>query len=469
MSFVNRTQELAFLEQHFASDRAEFLVVYGRRRVGKTELLRHFNVGRPQLFFVASQTTPEHLLRELSSLLTELPDSPLPVGTVLQDWPAAFRIFGQLGRDRRFVVVLDEFPYMLQADPSVASQLQNLWDAELRRTTLMLVLCGSQVSIMESEVLGQRSPLYGRRTGQWRLKPLSYRDAALFFPGYRPEEQLMAYGILGGMPAYLEQFDPDKALGINVVEQILSRGTMLYEEVQFVISTELREAARYYAALAAMAAGATQHSEIARAVFGPESRDSAKPYLNRLEALHLVVRKVPATVRNPQRTRSAIYSIADPFVRFWFRFAVPNHSALEQGRAQEVWEQRIKPFLPDYIGYVFEECARAHTWALAGAARLPFEPDAVGSWWDGREEVDVVAVHHATRDAYLAECSWSGGPLHPREIDELKRKAAHFQTATGYAPRGLALYARRQFSPRLAAIAKREGISLYTLADLYAD
>lgn len=469
MPFVDRVKELDFLAQHSTSGRAEFLVVYGRRRVGKTELLRHFCAGRRHLFFVASQTTSEHLLRELSSLITELSESPLPAGTVLQDWPSAFRLFGQMGRGRRFVVVLDEFPYMLEANPSVASQLQNLWDAELRRTKLMLVLCGSHVSIMESEVLGQRSPLYGRRTGQWRLAPLSFRDAALFFHGYSREDQLTAYGILGGMPAYLEQFDPNKQVEANVVERILSRGTMLYEEVQFLVSTELREAARYHAALAAMAAGATQHSEIARAIFGPEGRDSAMPYLNRLEALHLVERRVPATIRDPRRTRTAIYRIADPFVRFWFRFAAPNHSALEQGRAREVWQQRIKPFLPEYIGYVFEDCARAHTCILAGAAHLPFEPDAIGSWWDGREEVDVVAVRHSTREAYLAECTWSGRALHPREIDELKRKAAHFQTTTGFAPRGLALYARRRFSPRLVALAEREGVTLYTLADLYAD
>ncbi len=467
MAFLDREDELRYLRERAASGRAELVVLYGRRRVGKTELLRRFCAQLPHLFFVASQTTSEQLLRELSALLVEIPGSPLPEGTLLQDWPSAFRLFGRIARDRRLVVVMDEFPYLLGANPAVASQLQNLWDAELRQTQLVLVLCGSQVSVMESDVLGQRSPLYGRRTGQWMVKPLGYRDAARFLPGYSREDQLAAYGILGGMPAYLEQFDSAEPLATNVVGALLTRGAMLYEEVPFMLQAELREAARYAAALAALASGATRHQDVARAVFGSESRASAQPYLNRLERLGLVERVVPATVRNPARTRDAIYRIGDPFVRFWFRFAAPNRSALEQGRAQEVWAQRVRPSLPEYMGPVFEGCARAHTWLLARDGRLPFVPDAVGSWWDGKEEIDVVAVRHASRDAYLAECSWSASSAHPREVDDLQRKAAYFQTRTGYAPRGLALYARRQFSPAARRAARERGVMLYTVPDLY--
>lgn len=469
MPFVNRIEELRFLDERFASDGAELLVIYGRRRVGKTELLRHFCADRPHLFFVASQTTSEQLLRQLSTLLAELPGTPVPAGIVLQDWSAAFQVFGRLARDQRFVIVLDEFPYLLQAEPAAASQLQNIWDAELRRTKVLLVLCGSQVSVMEGDVLGHRSPLYGRRTGQWKIAPLGYREAARFFPRHSHEDQMMAFGVLGGMPAYLEQFDPNKPVPANVVDRILSRGTMLYDEVQFLANAELREAPRYYAALAAMAAGATVHQQIARAIFGPEGRGNPQPYLNRLEALYLVERRVPVTVRDPQRTRTAIYRISDPFVRFWFRFAAPNRSALEQGRAQEVWTQRIKPALPEYMGQVFEESARAHTWMIARAGRLPFEPDAIGSWWDSDEEIDIVAVRHSTKEAYLGECTWSSGMLHPRELDELRRKVAYFQTKTGYTPRGLASYVRGRFAPQLVSRAREESVQLYTLSDLYAD
>lgn len=467
MPFVNRQDELKYLRSQAESHRAELVIVYGRRRVGKTELLRHFCASLPHLFFVASQTTSEQLLRDLSTQLADLADSPVPPGTVLQDWSSAFRVFGRLARDRRFVVILDEFPYLLRAEPAVASHLQNLWDTELRRTKLMLVLCGSHVSVMESEVLGQRSPLYGRRTGQWRVRPLGYRDAALFFPKYAREDQLTAYGVLGGMPAYLEQFDPSKPLSTNIVERVLSRGSMLYEEAYFLLQAELREASRYHAALSALASGGTRHQDVARAIFGAKGRASAQPYLNRLEGLGMVERVVPATVRNPQRTRDAIYRISDPFLRFWFRSAAPNRSALEQGRAREVWEQRIQPTLSEHMGPVFEECARAHTWHLARAGQLRFQPDAVGSWWDGKEEIDVASVRHSTKEAYLAECTWSAGAVHPREVDDLRRKAAYFQTRTGYLPRGLALYARRQFSQPAVRRAQEMGVVLRTVADLY--
>ena len=379
MPFVNRDQELAYLRARAGSNRSELIVLYGRRRVGKTELLRRFCADRPHLFFVASQTTPERLLQEFSALLAEVPNSPLPAGTVPQDWPSALRLLGTLAASQRFVVVLDEFPYLLQAEPAIASHLQNVWDATLRETKLLLVLCGSQISVMESEVLGQRSPLYGRRTGQWKVTPLGYRDAARFFPGYSREDQVTVYGVLGGIPAYLEQFDPGRPIAANIVEQILTRGSMLYEEVHFLLQSELREVGRYYAALSALASGATRHQELARAIFGPEGRGSAQPYLNRLESLEIVGRAVPATVRNPLRSRDAVYRISDPFIRFWFRFAASNRSALEQGRGHDVWTQRIRSALPEHMGMVFEECALTHTWLLAGTGGLPFPPDIAGS------------------------------------------------------------------------------------------
>lgn len=468
MPFVDREGELRFLNDRAASGRAELLVVYGRRRVGKTELLKQFCADKRHVFFVSSQTTSEQMLKEFSTVLSALPGSPLPSGAIFADWPEALRALAGLAGAQRFVAVLDEFPYLLQASPAVASQLQNLWDHELKRSKLMLILCGSQISVMEAEVLGHRSPLYGRRTGQWHLTPLSFRDAGAFFPRHTPEERLQSYGVLGGMPAYLEQFDPRKSLAANVVEHVLSRGTLLYEEVQFLLLEELRDASRYYAALTALAAGATQHQEVARAIFGPAG-GSAQPYLNRLRALHLVDRVVPASVRNPERTRTAIYRITDPFVAFWFRFAVPNLSALEQGAASRVWEQRIRPAFAEYMGQVFEDVARAHTWLLAKARTLPFEPDNVAPWWDGREEIDVVAARHNTREAFLAECTWSASPLHPRVLDDLQRKAAYFQTRTGYAPRGLALYARRDFSAALRQKARALGATLYNVEALFAD
>jgi len=467
--FIDREEELGFLESQAASSRAELVVLYGRRRVGKTELLRRFCAGRPHVFFVAARSTSEQLLRDFARCLSEVPDSPLPPGTVPDSWPSAFQLLALLGRDRRFLVVLDEFPYLLEADPAIPSYLQNLWDTTLRRTRLMLVLCGSSVSVMESEVLGQASPLYGRRTAQWHLRPLSYRDAAAFFPRYSPEDRLKAYGVLGGMPAYLEQFDPDRSLADNVVDRVLRRGAMLYEEAYFLLQAELREAARYHAALTALGGGATRHHEVARAIFGPQTPGSAQPYLHRLEVLGLVERVVPVTVKDPRRTREAVYRIADPFVRFWFRFAVPHRSALEQGRAREVWEQGILPALAEYMGRVLEEVARQHVWELARAGRLGFQPDAVGSWWDGREELDVVAVRHATREAYVAECTWRGGTLHVRELDELLRKAAYFHTRSGYKVRTAALYSRGGFSPALRREAGRRGVLLYSVRDLYRE
>lgn len=465
MTFLDRDRELEFLQRRFGSSRAELLIIYGRRRVGKTELLRRFCEGKPHLFFVGSQTTTEEQLRDFSRVVAALPGSPLPPGAVFGSWQDAIRVLDSLGHKRRFVAVLDEFPYLLAAEPGLASIIQNLWDHSLRRSKLCLILCGSQVSVMESEVLGQTSPLYGRRTGQWQVDPLAVHDIARFFPAYPPEDVIRTYGIVGGMPAYVTQFDPEAPLAENVIRHILSRGTFLYDEVDFLLMQELRDVARYHAALSALAAGTTQLHEIARAMFGPAGGNPIQ-YLNRLRNLHIVERVVPATVRQPDRAKHVIYRISDPFVRFWFRFAAPNRSALEQGRSREVWEQRIRPQLDQHMGPIFEQVARQHVWRLAATGSLPITPDHVGTWWDREEELDVVAVRHETREAWLAECLWSSSQVHPRELDELTRKAAHFQTRTGYVPRGLGLFSRGPFHPDLRARGRTADLLLVGPADL---
>ena len=465
MPFVNRDPELRFLLQRFESGRPELLVIYGRRRTGKTELLKRFCEERSHVFFVGNQTTAEEQLADFSQVLTALPGSPLPEGARLGNWRDALKLLGDLARDRRFVAVFDEFPYLLASTPTLASLLQNIWDHELGGSGLMLILCGSHVGVMESDVLGQGSPLYGRRTGQWRLRPLLFKDVAGFLPTYSLDDRARSYGVVGGMPAYLGQFEASRPLDENVVIHILSRGSFLYDEVQFLLVQELRDVSRYHAALSALAAGATQQHEIARAMFGPGGGNPVQ-YLNRLRDLYLVERVVPATVKNPERTKTVIYRISDPFVRFWFRFAAPNRSALEQGRGRDVWLQRISPSLDDYMGPIFEEIGRQYAWSQAEMGDLPFVPDHIGPWWDGEEEIDVVAVRHDTREAWLAECTWSGHPLHPREHEELQRKAAYFQTKTGYVPRGLGLYARGGFSDALRERTQRHNLQLVSLADI---
>jgi AAA+ ATPase superfamily predicted ATPase len=326
--FVDRETELAFLERAWKSKRAELIVVYGRRRVGKTALLRAFCEGRAGAMWVASLSSEMLLRRGLTDTLWQAthPDS-AEAGFVYETWDRAFRAMGELAQERRYVVALDEFPYLVNADPSIPSVLQKVWDEYLQHTQLMLILCGSHIGMMERTLLTYQAPLYGRRSGQIDLKPLPLRAARAFFPDYSPIEQIEAYGVLGGIPTYLAQFDDAKPLLTNIREQLLNPSSFLYLEPQFLLREELQEPRNYYAILQAIAQGRTQANEIAQHT-GME-RGHCSRYLATLQELRLVERRVPVTERQPDKSRRGHYRLRDSFLAFWFHFIAPYLSLLE--------------------------------------------------------------------------------------------------------------------------------------------
>ena len=327
MAFFNRTDELKFLEGQARNDHSALIVLYGRRRTGKTSLLKHFSTGRRSVLFVADQESRADQLGAFSRVaFAGLSESGLD-DTVFPTWEAALRFIGSRARQEPLFVVLDEFGYLCESDSSLPSVLQRLWDAELRDTHLHLVLCGSYVSFMEREVLGAKNPLYGRRTGEWLLQPFQFQDARAFFPRRPLDDQLVCYGILGGIPAYLEHFDADRTVADNIVTEILSKGAALYNEPRFLLMEELRDPHIYFSVCHAVAFGRTTPNEIAQAAGLPD-RGATSRYLETLREMRVLERRTPVTERNPERTRRGRYRLCDPFFRFWFRFVLPNRSAL---------------------------------------------------------------------------------------------------------------------------------------------
>jgi AAA+ ATPase superfamily predicted ATPase len=459
--FINRHRELAAIERSFASDRAELFVLYGRRRVGKTELLRAACAGRRAIFFVADLGTEASALseftRQVSQFAFDRPDAISP----FDSWEAAFAFLVPLARDERLVVVLDEFTYLVESTPSLPSVLQRLWDAELRHTRIQLLLCGSYVGLMEQHVLGYRAPLYGRRTGQWQVQPLDFRDARLFLPAYEPADQVRAFAVLGGVPAYLLQFEDRLPLEVNIAERILTPGTVLFDEPRFLLLQELRDPRRYFTILEAIAAGRTRVNEIAQAV--GVTAASLSFYLGTLRDLGLVERAVPATERYPERSKQGLHRLLDPFLRFWFRFVHPNRSLLARGELPRVQAQ-IMDQMDQFTGPVFEAICREHVWRLAQSGRLGFEPRAVGSWWDRQDEVDVVAVGD---DAVLVgECKWTVRPVGTNIHDDLVARAEHIRSLLGVTHVRYALFARAGFTAEMAQQAEAENIILVDLAEL---
>ncbi len=342
-AFVGRGRELGVLEELAGSGRAELFVLYGRRRVGKTELLQRFCEGRRSVYFLAAQVRDKDNLAAFKQALREALDDPLLDAVDFPDWAAALAFAAERAGDERLVVVLDEFPYLVEGNRGLPSLLQRFWDGRGKRSKLMLVLCGSHVSFMEREVLAERSPLFGRRTGQRRLEPLSPFETLRFFPRWPLVTRLEAYAILGGMPAYLRRFDDGEELETNVLREILRPEGYLFDEVQFLLRSEMNQPATYNSILGAVAAEAERVGDVAAAV-GVDST-TANKYLSTLRELGLVQRHVPLTDPDPLRSRRGTYRIADRFLAFHYRHVQPNLSSIEAGRGARVWERFVAPDL----------------------------------------------------------------------------------------------------------------------------
>jgi AAA+ ATPase superfamily predicted ATPase len=461
--FINRERELATLESLYSSQRAELFILYGRRRVGKTELLRAFCEGKRAIFFEADLGSEGMLLSAFSRAIGEsIYDNP---GLVFSSWDAAFEAVAHAAANQRLVVVLDEFGYLARANSAFPSILQRLWDTRLKETQLLLILCGSYISLMEREALTYRAPLYGRRSGQCLLEPLEFGAAAQFFARYDAADRVRAYACLGGIPAYLLQFDDRKTIQVNIRDAILSPHRFLNDEPRFLLREEVRDPANYFSVLAAIAAGKTHQNEIAQ-VAGFPNRDTAGPYLRTLQDLRLVERHVPITEEHPHKSRKGIYRLRDYFFRFWFRFVYPNESALARGGVTGVMERHIEPHLDEFVAPIFEEVARQHIWRMALTGQLPFAPQRVGGWWDKEHEIDVVAI--GDHDFLVGECKWSSRPIGVSVLDELKRTAAALLAQGELGRPHYALFSRVGFTEELKKLAHEEDILLYVAADLIA-
>ncbi|MCH2104395.1 MAG: ATP-binding protein [Planctomycetes bacterium] len=342
--FLGRDQEQGFLEELYGSGRPELFVLYGRRRVGKTELLQRFCEERRAVCFQAAQVREKDNLRAFRDALADGLKDELVASVEFPDWDAALLYAASRAETERLVLVLDEFPYLCEANKGLPSILQRFWDSKGKKSQLMLVLCGSQVSFMEEEVLAERSPLFGRRTAQRRLQPLSPSDALGFFDAWDFEDALTAYAILGGMPAYLTRFRTGLSLEENVVNEALRPEGYLHDEVQFLLKNELSNPATYNSILSAIARGERKLGDIALAI-GVEGT-TANRYLTVLRDLGIVERQIPITDPDPLRSRRGTYHLSDRFVAFHGRYVQPNLSLIAAGRGERVFREQVLPDLP---------------------------------------------------------------------------------------------------------------------------
>jgi AAA+ ATPase superfamily predicted ATPase len=436
MTFYDRESELDALETAFASPGHEFYVMYGRRRVGKTELLKEFCSDRPHIYFLAAQEAEHRQREKFVQKVAAHFDDRVPR---IDGWDEAFTYLGEKLATERLVVGIDEFPYLVDENDSLPSYVQSFVDEQLRDTESMLLLCGSSVSTMESEVLGHESPLYGRRTGQIDLQPFSFRQARDVI-AYGIEDAVRSFAVTGGTPLYLTLFDYHRPLDENIRTQILSPTAVLYNEPEFLLRTELRNPARYLSILEAVATGHTTPNEIAGAT-GVDSGPLSK-YLQTLRRLRLIDRDVPVTA-SPKQSKRSRYRVADEFLRFWFRFVEPNRSSIEQA-PDVVYDGTIESNLPGHVASTFEDVCQEVVWAAVRRADLgPYSE--VGRWWYGEDEVDIVALAPNEDRLLLAECKWTADPVGHSLVSQLREKAERVRWGPGTRDEEFAVFSRNGF------------------------
>lgn len=456
--FVNRQTELQLMQQRFDSAQGELFVLYGRRRVGKTELLAEFCRDKRHIFFVADLDVEPRLRAGLSAAVNTELIGPEAAGAVYSSWEDIFMLLARHAENERLVVVLDEFTYLIMAHPPLASVLQRLWDSHLRHSRLMLILCGSYIGMMEEEVLGYNAPLYGRRTGQYLLEPLEFSAARLFFPHFDLEDQVRAYAVFGGIPAYLRAAAAAPSLPAAIRDEVLTRGTFLYDETHFLLQQELREPRNYFAVLEAIASGRTQLNQIKQTT----GLEGVTAYLGTLQELRLVERIVPITESQPHKSRRGLYRLRDHFFRFWFRFVHPNRSLVERGGGQVALDLLVAPQMESFTGPAFEQVCQQFLWRLGLSGQLPFVPLRIGSWWHKGEEIDLICLGQEA--ALLVECKWTKRPIGTDTLSDLERQAHLVKPELEGRQILLGLCSRNGFTPRVEAeAAARDDLLLFGL------
>lgn len=467
MVFLNREDELEALETRWRRGRGEFFVVWGRRRVGKTELLSAFLQGKRGFHFEATEgLEPDHL-HDLTDILVGATGSQLLAAQGLSNWHAALAAIADYARAEPTVVVLDEFQRIAHATTEIGSLLNRWWREVGRELPIFLIISGSEVSFFEREVL--TGSMYGRRTGQQHLAPFDYRAAGLFFPGWSPEDRMRAYAVCGGMPYYLEQFDESLPLDENILRAVLHRSGVLHEEAKLLLHEQLPEPRKFFSILRAIENGANRYNEIAQRTGVRDSQ--LNNALELLRELHLVRRKVPVTAANPERTKQTSYEVTDGYLRFYFRFVHPFESRLKNN-ADAVRHLRltVMPGLDQFVSKpAFEESCQEYL-------RVHEQAAAVGTWWGQvragshwvTRELDGVALDGAGQATAIASCKWTNAQLGMSEESLLIRLESELPKVSPDIRHYY--FSRSGFDSSLSALAAAEPqrVTLVTPTDLYA-
>ena len=402
--FVDREQEMETLQSEYEKDGSALVVLYGRRRVGKTTLISEFIKDKNALFFLSSEESEAQNRSLLKEKVAEFINSDLLRSAEVKSWDVLFQSIMDTPFESKPVIVLDEFQYLGKANPAFPSIFQRIWEEILKDKSVMVILCGSLISMMESQTLAYGSPLYGRRTAQIRLKQIPFAYYHEFFPGKSHRELIEMYAVTGGVPKYIELFSESGDIYSAIRKCVLNRSGYLYDEPHFLLQQEVTEVGSYFSIMRAIAAGNSKLSAIS-AVLEIKATSLTK-YLKTLIDLDILEREVPITEENPERSKKGLYKIKDNYLRFWFAFVYPNMSFIESGHSEIVMNKIKKSLVRNHIAFVYEDVCKERMWELNAEDRWPFNFTKLGRYWDARTEVDIAALDPEGKNLILGECKY---------------------------------------------------------------
>jgi AAA+ ATPase superfamily predicted ATPase len=452
MKFIGRQSELASLETEYARD-GGFAVIYGRRRVGKTTLIKEFIKKKTAFYFLATEEIESQAMKRFSGVVARTTGNAILQNVVFSDWMDLFRVVTDYQPSEKKVIVIDEFPYLVKTNPAFPSILQNAWDEIMKGSNVMLILCGSLIGMMQKHALSYESPLYGRRTAQIRLMPLTFPS---IYAAQRTtfEKAVEQYAVTGGVPKYLEFFKSDENLLEQIKAVVLSKNGFLYEEPSFLLKDEIQSATNYFSIIKAIADGNHKLGKIAGAL-GLES-SALTPYLSTLGDLGFIIKDTPLTEKNPEKSRKGLYFISDNFIRFWFRYVYPYKGELELDNTQIVLDEMDKDFIQKFVAFSYEDICKSIFAELCKEQEIAFTPSRIASYWlndsDNDTQIDVAAVDHQHKLLFAGECKYHTKPVDAPvyfALEEKVRSSAEIQSVfKGY--RILyGIFSKSGFTPRM--------------------
>lgn len=457
--FVDREKELEFLEQEYQREGSSLIILYGRRRVGKTALATKFMEGKPSLYFLVTEESEQQNRNAFKDTVADFCGNELLKSASLTQWEPIFKTLCEKRHGQKLLLILDEFQYLGKSNPAFPSVFQKIWDTFLKQQPIMVILCGSLISMMESQTLSYSSPLYGRRTGQIKLRQIPFSHYGQFFPEKSHKELVEYYAVTGGVPKYIELFHDAADIYTAIQHSILSKSSFLFDEPNFLLQREVSEIGSYFSIMKAIAAGNQKLGKIAGVL--EVKQTGLSKYLKTLVDLDLLEREVPITEENPEKSKRGLYKIKDNFMLFWFRFVYPSMGLIESGNEQAAMNRIRSNLVDSHISYIYEDVCIEKMWQLAAAGRWDFLFDKVGRWWNGNTEIDLVALDSQGENIIFGECKYWEGPVGVNVLNDLMRKAKEVEWKRDHRREHFILFSISGFTEELEKLAaSRDNILL---------